>query len=165
MNWFGAGTVFAYPLVPFTCLSGTVDPGGTIEFRGKTITIDPAASYSESAQRLFPVPTDQGGVGVIASSRDNPATLQAGAAMTALHLEGEDSNGKRYRFDLLADDHFLLNPQPTDQGVVVEDTEDFLIVGSRGTHRVRGRLTGRGRIISEQPLGIDFEISGTVCIR
>jgi hypothetical protein len=149
---FGGGTTFAHPFIPGTCLSGTVT-SGTLQLDDETeITIDTTASYTESAQRLFPVPDGQGSVNLFATSDDG--SLQAGAAMTAVHLESEDEN---YKFDVLLDDHFLL----TKSG---EDTEDFLIVGSRGDYKASGRLTGKGQIISVQPLGIMFEVSGTLCL-
>ena len=124
----------------------------------KTIQIDTENSYSESAQRLFPVPLVQGGVNLFAASSDG--TLQAGAAMTAIHLEGEDENDDSYEFDVLLDDHFLV----TSSG---EDTEDFLVIGSRGDYQVKGRLTGRGQIISQpkEPLEIQFQIDGFVCLQ
>jgi hypothetical protein len=156
LNKFGVGATFAYPFIPDTCLSGTIAEGTLQLDDGSEIEINPTESYTESAQRLFPVPDDQGGVNLFASSMDE--TLQAGAAMTALHLEGEDSQGVDYILDLLLDDHFLVTPTG-------EDTEDFLIVGSKGNFNVRGRLTGKGQIISAQPLGIIFEIAGPVCLR
>lgn len=156
LNRFGVGATFAYPFIPGTCLSGTIEEG-TLQFdNGSKIEFDPTASYTESAQRLFPVPNDQGGVNLFASSVDE--TLQVGTAMTALHLKGEDSQGVDYILNLLLDDHFLLTPTG-------EDTEDFLIVGSRGSYNVRGRLSGKGQIISAEPLGIIFEIAGPVCLR
>jgi hypothetical protein len=152
---FGVGTTFAHPAIPGSCLSGIVTNGTLRLEDGSEIQIDALASHTESAQRLFPVPSDQGGVNLFATSADE--TLQAGAAMTAVHLEGEDTNSNSYKFDLLLDDHFLL----TQYG---EDTEDFLIVGSKGDFKVSGRLTGKGQIISQQPLGIMFEVTGTVCM-
>lgn len=157
VNKFGDGATFAHPFIPGTCLSGTVT-SGTLQLDGETeITIDTTASYTESAQRLFPVPVSQGqgSVGLFATSEDG--SLQAGAAMTAVHLESEDKN---YKFDLLLDDHLLV----TQSG---EDTEDFLIVGSRGDYKASGRLTGKGQIISQpptHPLGIMFKVSGTLCL-
>jgi hypothetical protein len=57
VNKFGVGTTFAYPAITGTCLSGTVNNGGTLEIAdGPIISIDAAKSYSQSAQRLFPVP-------------------------------------------------------------------------------------------------------------
>jgi hypothetical protein len=153
---FGGGTTFAHPFIPGTCLSGAVTSGMLLLDDGTEIEIDTTASYTESSQRLFPVPSDQGDVNLFATSEDG--TLQAGAAMTAVHLEGEDTNGDSYKFDLLLDDHFLL----TQFG---EDTEDFLIVGSSGDYKASGRLTGKGQIISQQPLGIMFEVSGTLCLK
>ncbi len=155
LNRFGVGATFAYPSIPGTCLSGTIAEGTLQLDNGREIEIDPTASYTESAQRLFPVPDDQGGVNLFASSMDE--TLQAGAAMTAMHLEGKDSHGVDYKLDLLLDDHFLITPAG-------EDVEDFLIVGSKGHYKVGGRLAGKGRIISAQPLGIIFEIAGPVCL-
>jgi hypothetical protein len=57
---FGAGTVFAHPAIPGTCLSGTVD-SASLEFldNNSEIEINPSLSYTESAQRLFPVPNGQ----------------------------------------------------------------------------------------------------------
>ena len=156
---FGGGTTFAHPLIPGTCLSGAVTSGTLQLDDGIEIEIDTTTSYTESSQRLFPVPADQGYVNLFATSEDG--TLQAGAAMTAVHLEGEDTDGKSYKFDLLLDDHFLL----TQSG---EDTEDFLIVGSRGDYTASGRLTGKGQIISQPPygpLGIMFEVRGTLCLQ
>ena len=155
VNKFGDGTMFAHPAIPGSCLSGTVTSGTLRLDDGSEIEIDPMASNTESAQRLFPVPYDQGGVNLFAISTDG--TLQAGAAMTAVHLEGEDSEGGSYKFDLLLDDHFLITPSG-------EDTEDFLIVGSKGDYKVSGRLTGKGQIMSQWPLSIMFEVTGTVCL-
>lgn len=156
---FGVGTMFAHPVIPGFCLSGIVN-GGTLQFidRDTVVQIDTDSSYSESAQRLFPVPVNQGGVNLFAASSDG--TLQAGAAMTAIHLEGVDDAGDSYEFDVLLDDHFLV----TSSG---EDTEDFLVVGSRGDYKVSGRLTGRGQIISQpqEPLKIEFQIEGFVCLK
>ena len=151
---FGGGTTFAHPMIPYTCLSGTVT-GGALQLKnGNEIEIDTTASHTESAQRLFPVPD---GTGLFATS--TYGTLQAGAAMTAIHLEGYDqAEGNSYKFDLLLDDHFLITPQDA------KDTEDFLIVGSKGDYKFSGRLTGRGQIISQEPLGIMFEVTGTVCL-
>lgn len=151
---FGGGTTFAHPVIPYTCLSGMVT-GGMLQLEnGSEIAIDTNASHTESAQRLFPVPD---GTGLFATS--TYGTLQAGAAMTAIHLEGSDqAGGDNYIFDLLLDDHFLITPLDG------KDTEDFLIVGSKGDHKFSGRLTGRGQIISQQPLGIMFEVTGTVCM-
>ena len=80
--------------------------------------------------------------------------------MTAVHLEGEDEEGNSYKFDLLLDDHFLITTQSG------EDTEDFLVIGSRGDYKkADGRLTGRGQIIQTDPLlGIMFKVSGTLCL-
>jgi len=154
---FGAGTTFAYPLIPGFCLSGTVTEG-TLTLDDETvIIIDPTASYTESAQRLFPVPTGQeilpppDVLGLFATSDDG--TLQVGAAMTAAHLRGEG-----LKLDLLLDDRFLI----TGTG---EDMEDFLIVGSKGDYKASGRLTGIGQVFSQFPLGISFEVSGTVCLK
>lgn len=146
---FAVGTVFAHPAIPYTCLSGEIEEG-TIEIYEETVDIDAMNSYSESAQRLSPVPLAQGGISLFATSGDG--TLKTGAAMTAVHLEAGD-----YTFDLLVDDHFLL----TDSG---EDTEDFSIVGSKGDYKVSGRLTGRGQIISQEPLGIQFTVTGNICL-
>lgn len=152
---FGAGTTFAHPAVPYTCLSGVVSGGTLVGSKIGTIEIDPATSYSESAQRLIPVPSDQGEVNVFATSTDY--SLQAGAAMTVVHLEGANQDGDDYVFDLVLDDHFLLT-------ATGEDTEDFLVVGSKGEYEVSGRLTGKGQVVSLQPLEISFEITGQVCV-
>lgn len=155
---FGDGTTFAHPAIPGSCVSGTVTSGTLRLDDGSEIEIDTTASHTESAQRLFPVPSDQGGVNLFATSTDG--TIQAGAAMTAVHLEGEDSEGGSYKFNLLLDDHFLITPTG-------EDTEDFLIVGSNGDYKVSGRLTGKGQIIPQPPFGIGimFEVTGTVCLK
>jgi hypothetical protein len=152
---YGGGTTFAHPFIPYTCLSGAVT-SGTLKFANREIVIKAASSFTESAQRLIPVPIGQGNVGLFATSADG--TLQTGGAMTAVHLEGDDLEGGSYKFDILLDDHFLINP------VSGGDTEDFLILGSRGDYTISGRLTGRGQIISPQPLGITFEVTGTVCL-
>ena len=152
---FGSGSTFAYPSIPYSCLSGEITGATLAGDNLGTVNFDPTLSYSESAQRFFPVPSDQGDVSIFALSRD--ATLQAGAAMTAVHLEGVDEDGEVFRLDLLLDDHFLVN----DTG---EDVEDFLVLGSAGPHKVHGRLTGQGQVLSVFPLIIDFEISGQVCV-
>lgn len=173
VNKFGVGTTFAYPAIPGTCLSGTVSDG-TLEIKGEpTIHIDiDAASYSQSAQRLFPVPNGQGypiGTGspnLFAWSTDwdiqneLPPSLQAGAAMTVVHLEGTKNTGGMVELDLVLDDHFLVS------GLTGADTEDFNVVGSKGDYKVSGRLTGNGQIILDPSLLIvDFAISGTVCLQ
>jgi len=152
---FGKGATFAHPAIPGTCLSGTIINATLQLDDGTEIIIDPEESYTESAQRLFPVPSDQGAINLFATSTDG--TFQAGAAMTAMHLEGNDEEGEDYEFDLLLDDHFLVTPTG-------EDTEDFLIVGSKGDYKLRGRLTGQGQVISQWPLGIIFQVTGAVCL-
>jgi hypothetical protein len=134
-------------------LSGSIE-SGTLEVGTTVYEIDPFASFTESAQRLFPVP---GGQALFAVSTDE--TLQAGAAMTLLHLEGaSQSPGTPLKLDILLDDHFLLDPF----GV---DAEDFNVVGSKGTYDVLGRMSAQGQVLSPFPLIVSFEISGDVCLK
>jgi hypothetical protein len=147
-------------------LSGTVS-GGTLEIASVpriSIAIAGGTSYSESAQRLFPVPDGQGFNPFDLNDTGSPnlfalsanGSLQAGAAMTVLHLE-EDDGGESVKLDLVLDDHFLVSGSA--------DTEDFNIVGSKGDYKVSGRLTGTGQILLLDPLTVEFTISGTVCLR
>lgn len=175
INKFGVGTAFAYPAIPGTCLSGSLDatPPSTLTVGGVEYQLDPELSYSESAQRLFPVPDGQGfpigtdfdgssvtylggSPNLLALDEANiPADLQAGAAMTVFHLEG---TGGSFSLDLISDDHFLLNPDG-------DDVEDFHVIGSAGDGLASGRFTGNGRTIRVSPLTISFEISGRVCLK
>lgn len=163
---FGAGTTFAHPVIPGFCLSGKVTSGTLALEDGTEFEIDPTTSYSESAQRLFPVPPvppvlpipgDPGGVDLFAIPADE--SLQVGAAMTALYLEGTDASGTFMKLYLLLDDRFLVK---TLSG---EDAEDFHIVGSKGAYKVRGRLAGHGNIVGTDPLHLSFKITGLVCLK
>lgn len=161
---FGVGSTFAYPAIPFTCMTGTV-LSGTLNFgTRREIAISATESYSESAQRLLPVPTGQGyplGLGrdLFAVSTDGPpASLQAGAAMTAFHLEAEPGSQPDINLDLLLDDHFILSSTG-------EDVEDFNIIGSRGDFEVSGRWSGVGQILNQEPLLVKYEVSGSLCLK
>jgi len=156
VNKFGSGTIFAHPAIPGTCLSGTVTSGAFQFNDGTEITLNPAASYTESAQRLLPVPSTQGNINLFATSADS--TIQAGAAMTVMHLEGSDTDGTNYEFNILLDDHFLVT-------ATGEDTEDFLILGSDGENNISGRLAGKGQVVNPWPLKILFNVTGTVCLK
>ena len=173
---FGAGTTFAHPyylspdyLYP-TCLSGQIE-GGTFETGDERYVLDSDASFSESAQRVFPVPDGQGfplstSPSLMAFSLDghptgdpNLPSLQAGSAMTVLHLEGEENSGKTLELDLVFDDHFLLNAESA-------DIEDFHLVGSKGSYTaVSGRASGVGEITNPALLTIDYVIDGEVCLK
>ena len=153
---FAAGTEFVWPIYPETCFSGELS-GSLTYLDGSS---DQVYASAASAQRLFPIPSAQGGIGFFANSKDSLPpfglpSLRAGAAMTALDMTiGENT------VVALVDDHFL----STELG---DDTEDFLIVGSAGDLRLSGRLVGRGFLIPEDDdsLTIVFtEVSGNVCV-
>ena len=158
VNKFGAGTTFAFPdtnyLEGYSCLS-SMELDGELLLENDLDNPVALQGYSESGQRLFPVPDPGEPEGqtqdVFVTSADG--TLQGGAAMTAVHLKGEDGTS----FDVLLDDHFFITP-------FTGDTEDFIVVGSRGDYEVSGRLSGQGVILSETPLIIDLVISGFVCL-
>jgi hypothetical protein len=178
INKFGVGSTFAYPAIPDTCLSGSLSTDmttpSTLTVGGVEYQLDPDLSYSESAQRLFPVPDGQGfpiGTdfnGTSVTDLDGspnlfawdaiPASLQAGAAMTVFHVEGTSGTGDSISLDLVSDDHFLLNAY----GV---DVEDFNVVGSSSGWLASGRFTANGNTVALEPLTIDFEISGQLCLK
>ncbi len=78
--------------------------------------------------------------------------------MTAFHLEAESGSQPDINLDLLLDDHFFLGPTG-------EDVEDFNVVGSRGEFEVSGRLAGVGQILKQQPLFVEYEVSGSLCLK
>ncbi|MFZ0790133.1 MAG: hypothetical protein WAM94_10975, partial [Chromatiaceae bacterium] len=139
---YGETTLFAFSIgIPYTCFEGGVSGAITYLSSGST---DLVSGTALSAQRLFPVPTEQSldvNFGLAAESVD--LSLQAGAAMTALSLTIGGS-----KVALLVDDHFLATPVTDADGQItgVNDTEDFRIAGSSGAMQISGRLAGRGSL-------------------
>jgi hypothetical protein len=164
---FGETTLFAYPLLPYTCFSGDVSGHLSYLESGQTVQV---SGTVYSAQRFFPVPEEQGEGGFGLGASSILGDLSVGAAMTYVEVEfmGDSQNNS----SVLLDDHFLASA--TDYGTV-SDSEDFLIVGGEGTTKLSGRLAGRGElqldVIPPENLlpyvrKIKFdEISGLVCVR
>jgi hypothetical protein len=150
-----SGTTFAYPFVPYTCVSGTNLHGtiGEIEVTGTT----------ESAQRFFPealaVNPSGGGLFLIGASQDGKA-FASGAAATIVSVQGLNES---FELQLLLSDRFTLN---LDDYPII-DTEDFEVVGSEGAS-VTGRLTGIAEIYQfpgEAISNADFTVDGQICIK
>jgi hypothetical protein len=158
---FGVGSVFAYPAIPFTCVSGT-NLTGTIKIGNKDIAVD---GFSESAQRLFPeaAALDPENplfiIGVAGPSLQVP--FASGAAMTVVSLTGESGS---FSLDLVLADRFSIN----NSIFPAVDTEDFLVVGAKGDYAAVGRLTGFAQIDAQPGAPLENEpltVSGTICLK
>jgi hypothetical protein len=152
-----SGTVFAYPLVPGTCVSGTITEG-TIKTDEGTVNV---SGTTESAQRFFPealaVNPSGGGVFLAAFSQDN-IPFASGAAATIVSVQGVDLD-----LQLVLSDRFSLK---LDSFPII-DTEDFEVVGAEGASAT-GRLTGIAEIYQFPPEAIDnaqFTVQGQICIK
>lgn len=165
---FGPGSIFAYPAIPGTCVSGEYLEG-TIRLL-KTQQVIHVEGFSESAQRMFVEaevfgnPLSLTGI-ADTSDPQQPKAFASGAAMTIVALKGIDSC---FNLNLVLADRFTLDYSGLDSGEPVVSTEDFLVVGARGDLRVTGRLKGTAYInaLPGEPLVNEpFSVSGTICVK
>lgn len=152
------GTVFAYPALPGTCVSGIIQEGSTID-RGKGP--EAVTGFTESAQRFFPegaaVYPSGGGVFLVGASQDG-IPFASGAAATAVSLEAVAG---KFKITVLASDRFTVN------GATGIDTEDFEVIGAKEGDAV-GRLTGTAQITAPPPAPLfeaPFQVQGRVCLK
>lgn len=161
VNKFGNGNVFPYPDQPQpgldTCVSGSnltgtvtwLDSGDVIQVNG----------YSESAQRFF---AEAGAIGnplFISGTTDTQVPFASGAAMTVAVLTGNDFDLK-----LVLDDRFTVDYS----SYPFVDKETFLVIGSKGDFKARGRLLGSADVYSTpgNPLANEpLSLSGTICLK
>lgn len=166
VNKFGVGSVF--PGVQGTCLSGTILDGSRIVIHdGGSSTIQ-VTGYSESAQRLFPEATAldpssplfiTGLAGALVSGITS-VPFASGSAMTVVSLTGDDD----FNMTLVLDDRFSINFSI----YPFVDTEDFLIVGTKGIYEAKGRLNGTAIIVAPPPaplVDVEFKIFGKICLK
>jgi hypothetical protein len=155
---FGVGSVFAYPAILGTCVSGS-DLQGTLTLNGQDISI---VGSSESAQRLF---AEAG-----ALDMDNPLFIDggsfiSGAAMTIVSLQAADNS---FNLDLVLADRFTIDFSGFPSTGTSTDTEDFLVVGSKGDYKATGRLTGSGDIYADPGAPLQNEtlmVTGILCLK
>jgi len=153
---FGVGSVFAYPAVQGTCVSGENLVGTITMATGETINVE---GYTESAQRLFSEADAIGNSLFITGFSDTTHALFAsGAAMTVVSLKGVDS---RFELDLVLGDRFTIDY--TSYPSV--DTEDFLVLGAAGDLSVTGRLKGSAEIYNSPLTNEPFSVSGFICVK
>lgn len=163
---FGVGSIFAYPAVPGTCLSGT-GLNGSIVIHGdhdhdRDVSIEVTGGYSESAQRLFPEAEALDGNSplFINGSTMGGIPFVSGSAMTVVSLTGDDD----FNMTLVLDDRFSINFSI----YPFVDTEDFLIVGTKGIYEAKGRLNGTAKILAPPPAlleNVEFKIFGKICLK
>jgi hypothetical protein len=144
------GTVFAWPAVPGTCLSGR-------DLEGSVGSVAVTGGTTESAQRIFPealaVNPGNGGLVLIGGSEDGVPFL-SGAAATVVSLQGEGLD-----LQLVLSDRFTVNL------ATGADTEDFEVVGANGAS-VTGRLAGQATIAPGAPFdNVEFTVQGSICIK
>ncbi len=152
------GTVFFYPAVPGTCVSGVIQEGSTIDIGEGPEAV---TGYTESAQRFFPdgasVNPSGGGLFLAGTSQDG-IPFASGAAATAVSLE---TAKEKFKLTVLVSDRFTVN------GLTGIDTEDFEVIGASKGDAI-GRLTGIAQITAPPPAPIfeaPFQVQGQVCIK
>jgi len=153
------GSVFAYPDIPGTCLSGEISEG-SITIGGQTLAV---SGSTESAQRFFPeaAAVDPGNRGLLIfdfTVDNRPFVL--GAAATIVTLQGADSE---FNLRLVLDDRFGVTLTPTFE---VVDTEEFTVIGAEGAS-VRGRLMGTATLGGFPPpiQNAAFTVAGDLCMK
>lgn len=156
---FTFGSVYAYPTIPETCVSGE-NLKGTVLLKGKRIQVD---GNTESAQRIFPEAIRIGdSLFVTGISSKTNAPFASGAAITFVSVSGIDEH---FDAELLLSDRFTLDFSSWP----IINTEDFLVIGSNGDlKQATGRLIGTAEIISPPPTPLDrvpFKITGTICVK
>lgn len=153
------GTVFAYPAVPNTCLSGTI-VGGSIVTAKKTYEV---TGRTESAQRFFAEAgaIDPSGGGLFLSGvSQSGIPFASGAAATIVSMQGVN---RPLDLQLVLSDRFSLNFNT----FPITDTEDFEIVGAKGGS-ASGRLTGIANVFQFPPNAIadaEFTVQGEICLK
>lgn len=158
VNRHGVGSIFAYPTILGTCLSGT-DLTGTITTSEGVVYV---TGSSESAQRLSTeaaaVNPELGGLFLTGVSQNGP--FASGAGMTVVSIEGQNAP---LNLQLVLSENLTI-----DLSVFpFVDTEDFLVVGAKGAN-VKGRLTGKALIYNAFDAPIvetPFSINGDICIK
>jgi hypothetical protein len=157
VNKFGVGSVFAYPAIEGTCVSGDILEG-TISLleTGQTINVE---GYTESAQRLFAEAEAVGNSLFITGFSDaTNAPFASGASMTVVSLKGTDAS---LELDLVLADRFTIDSS----SYPFVDTEDFLVVGANGDFEVTGRLKGSAQIFNSPLENEPFSVSGIICVK
>lgn len=156
---FMFGSIFAYPKIPGTCVSGD-NLTGTILLKGKKIQVH---GYTESAQQLFPEAKRVGDSLLISGVSNKTGELfVSGAATTLISLSGIYEN---FEAKLLMFDRFTIDFSSWP----IINTEDFFVIGSKGNlKKATGRLLGVAEITSPPPAPQDrvpFRVTGTICVK
>ena len=154
---FGVGSIFAYPAVEGTCVSGENLVGTITMFEtGETIEVE---GYSESAQRLFSEADAIGNSLFITGFSDTTnAPFASGAAMTIVSLKGINNS---FKLDIVLADRFTIDYS----SYPFVDTEDFLVLGAAGDLKVTGRLNGSAEIYNSPLTNEPFSVSGIICVK
>ena len=152
------GAVFAYPVVPGTCISGANLSGSITRLDTQVPML--VSGTVHSAQRLYAEAAAVGdNLSIAGVNLHGP--FATGAAMSVVSLTGVS---EAFAMQIVTDDRFVVDYS----SYPALNTEEFLILDSTGDRTATGRLTGVARIhaLPGTPLTNEtFNIGGFVCLR